>query len=74
MESITNNEFLNSVLESEAWKEVSSRESFSMEMIEKFADKVNWGAIRVFFGQSTAYQNMPIKFIGTTFPTHVPTT
>ncbi len=43
MESITNNEFLNSVLESEAWKEVSSRESFSMEMIEKFADKVNWG-------------------------------
>ena len=45
MESITNNEFLNSVLESEAWKEVSSRESFSMEMIEKFADKVNWGEI-----------------------------
>ena len=45
MESITNNEFLNSVLESEAWKEVSSRESFSMEMIEKFADKLDWEEI-----------------------------
>lgn len=42
MESMTNNDFLNSVLESEAWKEVSSRESFSMEMIEKFADKLDW--------------------------------
>lgn len=45
MESITNNEFLNSVLESEAWKEVSSRELFSMEMIEKFADKLDWEEI-----------------------------
>lgn len=42
MEPITNNEFLNSVLEAEAWKEVSERESLSMSMLEKFADKLDW--------------------------------
>lgn len=42
MEPITNNEFLNSVLEAEAWKEVSQRESLSMAMLEKFADKLDW--------------------------------
>lgn len=42
MEPITNNEFLNSVLETEAWKEVSVRESLSMSMLERFADKVDW--------------------------------
>ncbi|UKI43456.1 MAG: hypothetical protein L6U16_10420 [Porphyromonadaceae bacterium] len=42
METITNNEFLNSVLEAEAWKEVSQSERLSMTMIEKFADKLDW--------------------------------
>lgn len=42
MEPITNNEFLNSVLEAEAWKEVSQSGSLSMTMIEKFADKLDW--------------------------------
>lgn len=45
MEPITSNDFLNSVLEAEAWKEVSQSGSLSMTMIEKFADKVNWGEV-----------------------------
>lgn len=45
METITNNEFLNSVLEAEAWKEVSQRESLSMEMLEKYADRLDWEEI-----------------------------
>lgn len=42
MEPITNNEFLNSVLETEAWKEISQSESLSMAMLEKLADKLDW--------------------------------
>lgn len=42
MEPITSNDFLNSVLEAEAWKEVSQSGSLSMTMIEKFADKLDW--------------------------------
>ena len=42
MEPITSNDFLNSVLETEAWKEVSQSGSLSMTMIEKFADKLDW--------------------------------
>ncbi len=42
MEPITNNEFLNSVLEAEAWKEISQSGSLSVTMIEKFADKLDW--------------------------------
>lgn len=45
MEPIANNEFLNSVLETEAWKEISDHESFSMEMLEKYADKLDWEEI-----------------------------
>ena len=45
MEPITNNEFLNSVLESEAWKEVSDNESLSMDMLDKYADKLDWEEI-----------------------------
>lgn len=42
MEPITSNDFLNSVLEAEAWKELSQRESLSMDLLEKYADKVDW--------------------------------
>lgn len=42
MEAITSNDFLNSVLEAEAWKELSQRESLSMDLLEKYADKVDW--------------------------------
>lgn len=42
MEIISSNEFLNSVLEAEAWKELSQRESLSMDILEKFADKLDW--------------------------------
>ena len=42
MEPITSNDFLNSVLETEAWKEVSQSGGLSMTIIEKFADKLDW--------------------------------
>ncbi len=45
METISSNEFLNSVLETEAWKELSERESLSMDILEKFADKLDWEEI-----------------------------
>lgn len=45
MESITNNEFLNSVLESDAWKEISDNESLSMDILDKYADKLDWDEI-----------------------------
>lgn len=45
MEPITKNEFLNSVLEAEAWKQVSQSESFSMDMLERYADKLDWEEI-----------------------------
>ncbi len=45
MEPITNNEFLNSVLEPEAWKEISDNESLSMDMLDKYADKLDWDEI-----------------------------
>lgn len=41
MEPITNNEFLNSVLETEAWKEISKNESLSMDIFDKYADKLD---------------------------------
>lgn len=42
METITNNEFLNSILETEAWKRISQREILSVDMIEKFAENLDW--------------------------------
>lgn len=42
MEPISSNDFLNSVLETEAWKELSQRESLSMDFLEKYADKLDW--------------------------------
>ena len=45
MEPITNNEFLNSVLEAEAWKEISDNESISMDILDKYADKLDWNEI-----------------------------
>lgn len=39
---ITSNDFLNSVLEPEAWEEVSQSEILSMSMLERFADKLDW--------------------------------
>lgn len=45
MEPITNNEFLNSVLEAEAWKEISDNESLSMDILDKYADKLDWDEI-----------------------------
>ena len=45
MDTISSNEFLNSVLETEAWKELSQRESLSMDILKKFADKLEWEEI-----------------------------
>ena len=45
MEPITNNEFLNSVLEAEAWKEISDNESLSMDILDKYADNLDWDEI-----------------------------
>ena len=45
MEQITSNEFLNSVLEAEAWKTVSEDETLTMDMLEKYADKLDWKEI-----------------------------
>lgn len=45
MEPITNNEFLNSVLEAEAWKEISDNESLSMDILDKYAAKLDWDEI-----------------------------
>ena len=42
MNQITTNEFLNSVLEAEAWKELSQNETFTMEMLEKYSNKLDW--------------------------------
>ena len=39
MDAITSNEFLNSVLEAEAWKELSGKAAFTVEMLEKYQDK-----------------------------------
>lgn len=45
MEPITNNEFLNSVLEAEAWKDISDNESLSVDILDKYADKLDWDEI-----------------------------
>lgn len=45
MKPITNNEFLNSVLETEAWKMISSNNHLSMDMLDKYADKLDWNEI-----------------------------
>lgn len=45
MQPITNNEFLNSVLEAEAWKEISDNESLNMDILDKYADKLDWEEI-----------------------------
>lgn len=48
----TTNELLNSVIEAEAWKEVVSRnEVFSMDILEKFADKVDWSEVTRAWGR-----------------------
>ena len=45
MDTITSNEFLNSVLEVDAWKELSKKAAFTVEMLEKYADKLDWEEI-----------------------------
>lgn len=45
METITSNEFLNSVLETESWKKVSENETLSMDMLEKHKDNLDWKAV-----------------------------
>ena len=45
MNPISNNQFLAAVLEEAAWKEISSKEGWSMEMLEKYQDKVDWNEI-----------------------------
>ena len=42
MERITSNEFLNSVLEDAAWKELSGKLAFTMEMLDKYSKKLDW--------------------------------
>ena len=42
MEPITSNEFLNSVLEDAAWKELSGKISFTMEMLDNYSKKLDW--------------------------------
>lgn len=45
MNPISNNQFLAAVLEEAAWKEISSMDGWSMDMLEKYQDKVNWKKI-----------------------------
>lgn len=45
MDIINSNEFLNSVLTTDAWKELSGKMGFSMAMLEKYADHVDWEEI-----------------------------
>lgn len=45
MNPITNNEFLNSVLETEAWKEVSRSEFLTLDMLARYADKLDWNEV-----------------------------
>lgn len=45
MNPITNNQFLAVILEEAAWKEVSSKEGWTMESLEKYQDKVDWKEI-----------------------------
>lgn len=45
MNPITNNQFLAAMLEEAAWKEVSSKEGWTMEALEKYQDKVDWKEI-----------------------------
>ena len=42
MEQITSNGFLNSVLEAAAWKELSGKIAFTMEMLDKYSKKLDW--------------------------------
>jgi len=42
---ISNNEFLQAVLESAAWKWVSESEALSMEVLDKYQDKLDWDEI-----------------------------
>lgn len=45
MNPISNNQFLAAVLEEAARKEISSMDGWSMDMLEKYHDKVNWKEI-----------------------------
>ena len=45
MNPITNNQFLAAILEEAAWKEVSSKEGWTMDTLEKYQDKVDWKEI-----------------------------
>lgn len=45
MNPITNNEFLAAVMEEAAWKEASESGPWSMEMLSKYQDKVDWKKI-----------------------------
>ena len=45
MNMISNNKFLQSVLESAAWKKISESETLSMEILEKYQDKLDWDEI-----------------------------
>lgn len=45
MVNITNNEFLQSVLENEAWQKLSEEEALSMEMLEKYQEQLDWSKV-----------------------------
>lgn len=45
METIITNDFLNSVLETEAGKELSEDEALSMDMLDRYSDKLDWDGI-----------------------------
>ena len=45
MVNITNNEFLQSVLENEAWQKLSEEETLSMEMLEKYQNQLDWSKV-----------------------------
>lgn len=45
MNPISNNQFLAAVLEETALKEISSKEGWSMNILEKYQDKVDWNEI-----------------------------
>lgn len=44
-EIINNNEFLNSILETEAWKGISGKQSLSMGILDGYAYKLDWNEI-----------------------------
>ena len=47
MEQLPLNNFLKKALEDDTWKYISERYVFSMEMLEKYSDKLNWDDITI---------------------------